>query len=210
MRESEIKAALLSVLRAQGTVSPSSVLTTEYPLGKTSVRADLALLAGDFIGVEIKSQFDTLRRLPRQLDAYRQYFDRTMLVAAERHLPALDGLDLNGIELWVQRGHSLELLVVHAKSSGNRPLADLLTSAQRARWADRLEDEGRDAFVTEFTGRFLPTSRDFWKSIGRRQIKPEDITLLSRFRTRREGQVRLREERESAWTQWREPAECAA
>lgn len=210
MREYEIKALLLNELRTRSAVSSRAVLTTEYPLGRTSVRADLALLAGDFIGIEIKSEYDTLRRLPRQLDIYRQYFDRTVLVCAERHLPAAMKLDLGGVELWAQRSNAVELLKVYPRTSVSKPLADLLNVTQRARLVRQLGEVGRDAFLSEFTLRFGPTSREFWKAVARRKVRADDLLLLSRFRNLREGQERLRQERAQNWSQWQNVPEPTA
>lgn len=205
MRESDIKALLINRLRADGILSSRAVLANEYPVGRTSVRADLAFLANDFVGVEIKSEHDSLRRLPLQLSTYRQFFDRTVLVLADRHVSRGEKLDLEGVDLWRLSGDNLELLACHSKVCDAQPLADLLTSAQREKWVDRHDlDQARDAFVAAFRSRFGETSRQFWRATARRKTRPSDLSHLSRFQHLRVNQVRLREEREASWSQWGE------
>lgn len=48
-------------------------------------RADALLIANRICGFEIKSDIDTLTRLPRQVEAYGQVVERAYLVVGERH-----------------------------------------------------------------------------------------------------------------------------
>lgn len=48
-------------------------------------RADLAVLGRKMDGFEIKTDRDTLQRLPRQIAAYGRVFDRCTAVIADRH-----------------------------------------------------------------------------------------------------------------------------
>jgi hypothetical protein len=48
-------------------------------------RADLAVLGRTMDGFEIKTDRDTLRRLPRQIAAYGRLFDRCTVVIADKH-----------------------------------------------------------------------------------------------------------------------------
>jgi hypothetical protein len=50
-----------------------------------SVRVDLAVINGEFHGFELKSERDTLERLPNQASLYSEVFDRVTLVLADRH-----------------------------------------------------------------------------------------------------------------------------
>jgi hypothetical protein len=55
---------------------------------RSNERADLAVIGSSFLGFEIKTDRDTLKRLPRQVEAYNRIFDRCTVVLAERHLDA--------------------------------------------------------------------------------------------------------------------------
>jgi hypothetical protein len=60
----------------------------EFALHGGTNRADLAVLNGISHGYEIKSDRDTLLRLPQQVQAYNSVFERATLVGAYRHLAA--------------------------------------------------------------------------------------------------------------------------
>jgi len=50
------------------------------------VRVDVAVINGHLAAYELKSERDTLRRLPTQVETYSRVFDWATLVVAERHL----------------------------------------------------------------------------------------------------------------------------
>ena len=52
---------------------------------RSNERADIAVIGRWMDGFEIKTERDTLKRLPRQMIAYGRLFDRCTAVVAERH-----------------------------------------------------------------------------------------------------------------------------
>ncbi len=62
------------------------LLLEEFPIYGGDVRADVVAMNGSIHGYEIKSDRDTLARLPRQVDAYGAVFDRASIVVSESHL----------------------------------------------------------------------------------------------------------------------------
>ena len=60
----------------------------EFWVPRSNERADLAVIGTSMDGFEIKTERDTLKRLPRQVEAYGRLFDRCSVVVAERHLDA--------------------------------------------------------------------------------------------------------------------------
>jgi hypothetical protein len=58
----------------------------ELDLPRPSARVDVAVVNGEFAGFEIKSDVDSLRRLPGQIAAFAGVFDRVSLVTTDRHL----------------------------------------------------------------------------------------------------------------------------
>ncbi|QDZ14020.1 sce7726 family protein [Humibacter ginsenosidimutans] len=59
-------------------------------------RIDLALIGDRLSGFELKSDLDTLHRLPRQMATYGEVFDFCTLVVTQRHLPKARELLLPG------------------------------------------------------------------------------------------------------------------
>ncbi len=70
----------------------SPLILDELEVCHGNVRADLAVLNGVFAGYEIKSERDTLERLPAQATAYGKVFDVACLVAAPSHIPRAQSL----------------------------------------------------------------------------------------------------------------------
>ncbi len=67
----------------------------EFWLPRSNGRADLVMLDRLMWGYEIKTERDTLRRLPNQIMAYERLFDRCTVVLAGRHVePAMELLPL--------------------------------------------------------------------------------------------------------------------
>jgi hypothetical protein len=60
----------------------------EFWVPRSNERADVVVIGTAMLGYEIKTDRDTLRRLPRQVEAYSRLFDRCTVVLADRHLEA--------------------------------------------------------------------------------------------------------------------------
>jgi hypothetical protein len=88
MRDADLRRAVLQSLADQHRDDPNTVIVQEMGIWAGSVRVDVAVINGELCGVELKSNRDTLQRLPGQADLYNQVFDRVTLVMGERHVPA--------------------------------------------------------------------------------------------------------------------------
>ena len=87
--ESGIRTALRkSYLRHVGVRNDSLVLD-ELGLAHARGRIDVAVIGRRIHGYEIKSANDTLRRLPRQLEVYRQSLQALTLVVDATHFPTV-------------------------------------------------------------------------------------------------------------------------
>jgi hypothetical protein len=82
MLDRDIRPGLMASLRAD---HPDAAIFEEFPVCRKG-RADLAAVNSAIWGYEIKSERDTLNRLPRQIEHYECIFDFCTVVAAERHL----------------------------------------------------------------------------------------------------------------------------
>lgn len=58
----------------------------ELGINHGDVRADIAVVNGILHGYEIKSDLDTLYRLPRQAESYNEVFDRMTIVIGKEHV----------------------------------------------------------------------------------------------------------------------------
>lgn len=117
---------------------PSARLIEEFWTPVSHRRADLAVIGAELHGYEIKSEADTLRRLPRQVEEFSRIFDRCTAVVAEKHkekalefLPAWWGLMI------VEAGPALGFRV-ERKSQRNRDVD--LELVVRLLWRAELEE----------------------------------------------------------------------
>lgn len=82
--EAEIRQSLRSEVLDS---APSSTETVyEFWVPKSNERADVAVIGTAMEGFEIKTERDSLKRLPRQAEAYARVFDRCHVVLAHRHV----------------------------------------------------------------------------------------------------------------------------
>ena len=81
-----IRSALRENLRERHANIDETRIIEEFGLGHGSVRIDIALIGGMFHGYEIKSDRDTLERLPDQMKEFNAVFDEVCLVVGKRHL----------------------------------------------------------------------------------------------------------------------------
>jgi hypothetical protein len=66
----------------------SSIIIEELGITHGAARIDLAVLGGEIHGYELKSDIDTLDRLPEQMRIYNSVLDKVTLVVGKKHLLA--------------------------------------------------------------------------------------------------------------------------
>lgn len=86
LRDAGIRTLLLPFIRQEYAEHPDLLCLEEFAIYGGANRADVAALNGLSHGYEIKSDRDTLERLPNQVDAYSAVFERATLVSAPHHL----------------------------------------------------------------------------------------------------------------------------
>lgn len=80
-----MRAALLNELGQKHGHDSDTRVVEEMGVWSGSVRIDVAVINGSLCGFELKSDRDTLERLPLQVEIYSHVFDRLTLVVGERH-----------------------------------------------------------------------------------------------------------------------------
>lgn len=85
-RDFDIRIALRAELREIHAHEPDTAIIDELSLRQGDARVDLAVVNGSLSGYEIKSDRDTLTRLPRQLAVYDACFNTMTVVVASRHV----------------------------------------------------------------------------------------------------------------------------
>ena len=118
----------------------------EFGVRHGSARVDIAVVNGVLHGYEIKSDRDTLLRLPEQMDAYNAVFDQVTLVVGKSHLyEAMHAVpDWWGIKIAkVQDDQSVYFCVI--REARENPMKDSIAIAQllwRQEALNILDDKG--------------------------------------------------------------------
>lgn len=86
MRDINVRAALRRSLAAIHAGDSESRVVEEMNLWSGTVRINVAVINGELSGFEIKSDRDTLERLPLQAEIYSRVFDKVALVVGGRHV----------------------------------------------------------------------------------------------------------------------------
>lgn len=86
MRDRDIRAQLRLFLMAQHEGDTDTILIDELGLCQGESRVDMAVVNGSLNGFEIKSECDTLTRLPLQQSIYDKTLDTVTIVAGRNHL----------------------------------------------------------------------------------------------------------------------------
>lgn len=86
MNDADIRVATKQALFLQHKGDAETVIFEELGVQHGASRIDLAVVNGEMHGFELKSDRDTLTRLPEQVDAYSRVFDRLTLVVGEHHV----------------------------------------------------------------------------------------------------------------------------
>jgi len=225
--EIALKAEFLRRLVRSRTIDANSIISSEYFIDGAARRADLAILSNSrLVGVEVKSEFDTLRRLDGQLKSYIGIFDEVLLLVAARHLdaaleiaplsvgiysatdrgritrirkPSKSDLIDNDREALLRALPKAKLLPLIGKPAGRMARRDIIDAASEIPTTAL-----RSTFVATFANRYGPTSRAFWRQVENKTITVDDLALLSLFAEQRKSAEHARLERERMWERWAE------
>jgi hypothetical protein len=89
MRDRDVRRAVLEMLAEQHAGDNHTRVVEEMGIWSGSVRIDVAVINGELTGYELKSDRDTLERLPFQSKLYSKVFDRVVLVIGQRHVSGI-------------------------------------------------------------------------------------------------------------------------
>lgn len=86
LRDRDVRVALLHMLQSAHVLESDTLIIDELGLCQHESRVDFAVVNGELVGYEIKSDRDTLKRLPAQTEIYSRVFDRVTLICGQCHL----------------------------------------------------------------------------------------------------------------------------
>lgn len=120
MRDHEIRKILHTELLQDFHLDPESLVFDEFGLCTGSTRVDIVVVNGALHGFEIKSDQDTLSRLPTQIELYSRVLDFVTLVVSGSHYK----LAVDIIPEWWG-------VIVITESNVHKPLANITRLATK-------------------------------------------------------------------------------
>jgi hypothetical protein len=130
-RDKDVRIALRARLSAIFRHDPGTLIIEELAVMNGESRIDFAVVNGELHGYEIKSEMDTLDRLPAQTRFYNMVFDRVTLVSSDEHLETSKGI----VPAW------WGLSVAHGSPGGN-------VSIEPVRHSDRNPSVNSESLAT--------------------------------------------------------------
>jgi len=121
MEEIDIRKKLISQLSTSNLAKRGRIVE-ELGLCQGLSRIDVAIINGHFIGYEIKSEKDSLKRLASQITTYQKIFDKVTLVTTTRHYKDAEvQIPSNwGIMLAVETKNSIKLNTVRRATCNDK------------------------------------------------------------------------------------------
>lgn len=90
MRDRDVRESVWRWLEIAHAGDADTLMLDELGILNGATRIDIAVINGQIEGYELKSERDTLERLPAQRDLYNKVLDRISLVVAETHRDAAE------------------------------------------------------------------------------------------------------------------------
>lgn len=88
----DIRTALRQQLQSEFAADPATLILDELGLSHGNARVDVAVINGIIHGFELKSDSDTLKRLPDQIAIYGTILDKVTIISGQRHIPEIANL----------------------------------------------------------------------------------------------------------------------
>lgn len=143
LRDGEIRAVLTAQLRRQHAAEADTLIRNELGLCVGATRVDIAVVNGTIAGYEIKSDRDTLNRLPGQVELYNRVLDTAWLVTTSRYSDRVMSLISPWWGLLTVEGNASDNLILElVRDAAPNEEQDALSIAQLL-WRDEALDELR-------------------------------------------------------------------
>lgn len=129
MRDYDVRVAVRKRLEAEHLGDANTRIVEEMNVWSGTVRIDVAVINGELCGYELKSDRDTLERLPLQIEVYGRVFDRVVLVVGARHVRKARQLIPRWWGVTIARLQSGEVILRDDRKAKTNPSIDPLIVA---------------------------------------------------------------------------------
>lgn len=140
IRDIDIRRSLHAEIRRRHEGEVDTLFVDEMGLCQGNARVDLAVVNGSLHGYEIKSERDTLARLPGQCDAYNRALDYVTIVISTKHARGIRQLVPKWWGIWAATSSSTGLTLRQVRVPRRNPSLDAQAVAQLL-WRDEALEE---------------------------------------------------------------------
>jgi hypothetical protein len=182
MRDIDVRRKLRVEVERSHQSELDTLIVEELGLCQGIARVDLAVVNGSVHGYEIKSERDTLARLPGQTDVYNRTLDFVTIVAAPNHSRKICTLVPRWWGIWaVEDGPDLRLQKV--RESSRNPGVDPYSLVQLL-W----RDEAFQALLERDLARGLKSKprEELWRRLAS-ELTPRELGEIVRDRLKQRG-----------------------
>jgi hypothetical protein len=169
MRDKDIREKVRALV-AERHDPKDTLVVDELGLCQGAVRVDVAVVNGSIHGYEIKSDVDTLVRLPGQVVAYSKALDRATVVCGTTHFGKVRVLVPKWWGIMVAESHGGDIILREKRKDRPNPSLDLFSQAQLL-WRDEALAALEERELA--TGLRSKPRRVLWRSLA--DQRPEDV-----------------------------------
>jgi hypothetical protein len=130
MRDIDIRKALREIMASVHGNEPDTLIVEELGLCQGTARVDLAVVNGSLHGYEIKSERDTLIRLPAQTEVYSRTLDFVTIVGAQSHEDKISSMVPAWWGIWIAAQEADRLRLQEKRAPRKNPSTDPFSVAQ--------------------------------------------------------------------------------
>jgi len=164
LRDRDVRKILVDKINKIHKHEPDTLIVGELGLCQGISRIDVAVINGFMHGYEIKSEKDSLERLPAQIEVYSKIFDRVTMVTCENHrnkviemMPQWWGLAI------VNPGKKNKLYIEEIRKNKDNPSVDAFAIAQLI-WRDEAIDILKTLGLEK--GMLSKSRKDLWHKLS--------------------------------------------
>jgi len=182
MRDIDIRRTLLADQRLHS-AEPNTRVVEELGLCQGLARVDLAVVNGTIHGYEIKSEKDTLDRLPRQVELYCRVLDYVTIVTAGAHAHNVRKAVPRWWGVWVVATENSMLNLNVLREAKRNPSVDPFSLAQLL-WRDEALEILADRGLA--TGLRSKSRREIWNRLATK-LSADELGHFVRERLKSRG-----------------------
>jgi len=187
MRDVDIRRCLRAEMDRRHQADPGALILDEVGLCQGSARIDLAVVNGTIHGYEIKSEKDTLARLPAQSAIYTRALDFVTVVGSANHIAKLKEQVPHWWGLWSACPSKQGLTLKQIRKARLNPSIDLIAVAALLWREEALEELERRGLAKGLRSK---PRQELWSKLANSLTQDElRLTVRERLKSRTRWRV---------------------